>query len=460
MKKTNANFQPIESNVYGVAWPPLAVGMTASLATLMHQLEMSQWLPAEEIREKQLHQIAHVAMHAERYSPYFKKRLQAVQLHAQQLASFEGISHLPVMTRRDLQAAGKTLFCRQIPEDHLPMSEVKTSGSSGEPVMVKRTTVNQLFWLASALRDHIWHKRDFSGSLAVIRFNYSSQAWHGVQQEDWGVPASLFFKTGAMHKMEIDTDIKVQAEWLAKINPDYLLTYPNTLLVLIDYFKKNNITLDKLRGIRTISETLHDDLRELARDVLQVEITDMYSSQELGVIAIQCPDSGLYHTMAESHFVEVLDEHGALCKEGEVGRIVVTDLHNFATPLIRYEIGDYAEVGSVCPCGRGLPTLKRIVGRSRNLVRHPDGKRHWPVVGFAQYQKIAPIRQFQMVQRTLDTIEVRLVSDTPLSANQELKLTELICTSLHGNFSLNFVYFPKEIPRTKGGKFEEFICEV
>ena len=76
--------------------------------------------------------------------------------------------------------------------------------------------------------------------------------------------------------------------------------------------------------------------------------------------------------------MEVLDNHGRPCKEGETGRVVLTDLHNFTMPLIRYEIGDYAEVGPPCACGRGLPVLARILGRSRNMLTLPAGDRIWP----------------------------------------------------------------------------------
>ena len=167
----------------------------------------------------------------------------------------------------------------------------------------------------------------------------------------------------------------------------------------------------------------------------------------------------MYHIMSESLLVEVLDEHGNPCLPGQVGRVVITDLHNFATPLIRYDNGDYAEAGTACPCGRGLPTLKRIAGRERNMLLLPDGRR-WPAIGNYRVREIAPIRQYQIIQRNRETIEVRLVSDTPLTDGQETRLKEVIHESLEFPFQLQFVYFPGNIPRGPGGKLEEFICEA
>lgn len=184
------------------------------------------------------------------------------------------------------------------------------------------------------------------------------------------------------------------------------------------------------------------------------------SSQEVGIIAIQCPDSSLYHTMAENLIVEIVREDGSRCEVGETGRVVITDLSNLATPLLRYDIGDYAELGPLCPCGRGLSTLKRIHGRRRNMVTLPDGRRHWPLVGFQKYRDIAPVLQYQLIQDAADHIEVRLLTERPLAAIEQERLGEVIRTALGHAFALSFVYFEKEIPRGKNGKYEEFISRL
>ena len=229
---------------------------------------------------------------------------------------------------------------------------------------------------------------------------------------------------------------------------------------MLDRFELRGGRLARLRQIRTIGETLTPDIRLAARRVLGAAIADTYSSEEAGIVALQCPLSGLYHVMAESLIVEVLNAQNEPCVPGEIGRVVVTDLHNFATPLVRYELGDYAEMAHACPCGRGLPALKRIVGRNRNMVRLPDGRTSWPLVGFARYRDIAPIRQYQLIQRELDAIEVRLVSDVSLTTEQERQLGDVIRASLGFAFHLRFTYFPVQIPRGRGGKFEEFVCEL
>ncbi len=131
----------------------------------------------------------------------------------------------------------------------------------------------------------------------------------------------------------------------------------------------------------------------------------------------------------------------------------------FAMPLLRYEMRDFAEAGPPCPCGRGLPTLKRIYGRTRNMLTMPDGEKHWPMVGFAEYRKVAPIRQYQFIQKSTKAIEMRLVADRPLDGREMEALSDIVKRSLGHPFELTFTFLP-EIPVGPNGKFEEFVSEI
>jgi phenylacetate-CoA ligase len=177
------------------------------------------------------------------------------------------------------------------------------------------------------------------------------------------------------------------------------------------------------------------------------------------MIAIQCPDHTHYHVQAENVLVEIIDARDAPCSAGQVGRIVVTDLHNFSSPLIRYEIGDFAEVGEPCPCGRGLPVLKRVMGRTRNMLTLPSGEQLWPNVPPDELVAIAPIRQYQLLQRSRETIEVRLVMPRRLTAAEEENMGTFLAKNLRYRFALRFVYVD-EIPRSPSGKFEGFISAL
>ena len=244
--------------------------------------------------------------------------------------------------------------------------------------------------------------------------------------------------------------------WLAERNPDYLLIYPTVLAALLRSLEEDQVTLPRLREVRTIGEVLPDATRDLCLKVAGIPITDLYSSNEVGNIALQCPGSGLYHVQSESLLVEVLDPHGMPCAPGETGRVVVTALHGFAMPLLRYELRDYAEVGPPCSCGRGLPTLRRIQGRTRNMLVTPLGERRWPLVGFARYREVAPVRQYQIAQLARDHLEFRLVTDRPLTQEEESSLAAILRANL-GDFPRIDFRQMADLPLGKNGKFEEFI---
>lgn len=176
----------------------------------------------------------------------------------------------------------------------------------------------------------------------------------------------------------LSVDIDEQLRWLVRESPDYLLAHAVNVQALAERSLELGLVLPRLKQARTYGEMLRPEARGIVRKAWGVEIADSYSCEELGYPALQCPQCDFYHVQAESVILEILGDDGIPCKPGEAGRVVWSSLHNFAMPLLRYAIGDYAEAGESCDCGRGFPVLRRIVGRQRNMLVRPDGVRHWP----------------------------------------------------------------------------------
>ena len=127
-------------------------------------------------------------------------------------------------------------------------------------------------------------------------------------------------------------------------------------------------------------------------------------------------------------------------------------------PLIRYAIGDYAEVGGPCPCGRGLPVLRRVPSRQRNRVALPDGRRTWPDVS-ALWAAIHDVAQIQLIQRSQDHVEVRYAREQPLSAAEEHAGGERVHQALGYPFRLTFTR-QDTIARQPNGKYETFFADI
>jgi phenylacetate-CoA ligase len=190
-----------------------------------------------------------------------------------------------------------------------------------------------------------------------------------------------------------------------------------------------------------------------------VPVSDLYSANEVGYVALQCPQSGLYHVQAEDVLVEVIGDDGHRCTTGESGRVVVTSLHNFAMPLLRYDLGDYATVGGPCSCGRTLPTLEGILGRARNMMRLPGGRTAWPGFPMNTLVKLGAIRELKMIQHSLEEIEVQMVLLRALTSSEETTLADAVRARLRHPFNVRLTAVDR-IAEGAGRKREDFECRI
>lgn len=426
----------------------------SALVRLLSNLTATEGAAPECLQNLQDSRLRALSTHHTQHTPAYRARLERANIRELDLSSLKS---LPPIRRRDIQDEGAAFTSAQIPEQYKPLGKIKTSGSTGEPVELTKTAVNQLFWSAYTIRDHVWNHRNFMNRMTAIRANISTY----LEGTSWGFPASQLFATGPAQGIPISTPVERQAELIDQFQPDILIVYPGNLAALLEIWNMRKRTPPpKFRHVKTIGETVSPELRRRTRETFGLAIEDNYSSQEAGPIAIQCPEGGLYHIMGEALIVEVLDENDAPCKAGKTGRVVITDLHNFAAPLIRYDIGDIAEAGPACSCGKTLPTLKRVLGRERNLVQHRNGDRHWPLVGFHRFAEVAAVQQYQFIQHSLDEIEIRIVTRQTLTPAQEIALIDICSSALGKDFSYRLSRFREWLPKAANGKFEEFICRI
>ncbi len=454
----------MKTSITDVRWPAVPEPTGSALLAILFQLEQSQWWSAERLLERQLEQLGLLLAHAERSVPFYRKRLGKPGAAAKEPLSMDEWLRLPLLRRADIQAAGDAMLSTELPESHGTTDQIFTSGSTGKPIRAVRSEIWGLFWSAFTVRDHLWHRRDMGGKLAAIRESGKGEHPYpdGSTVPTWGRSTGLLFDTGPSVSLNITCSIEQQVDWLERQDPDYLLTHPSIAQRLAEHCLDNGIRLPKLRQIETISEILRPATRAACLEAWGVPVIDMYTAREAGYIALQCPECEHYHVQAEGIFVEVLDEQDRPCAPGEVGRVVVTPLHNFAMPLIRYDIGDYAEVGEPCPCGRGLPVLRHILGRRQNMLVLPSGEERWPLLSsedIGSLLAIAPIRQYQFILKSVELIELRLAVERQLTPGEEDGLRRWVCDKFGHPFEVAITYH-EEIPGTAAGKFEDFINEI
>jgi phenylacetate-CoA ligase len=448
------------SAVRDILWPALVVGGGATVLGVAFQLEQSQWWSADDLRAHQYRQLAALLRHARATVPFYQKRLADTGLTDEQAPTPEGWLRIPLLTRQDIRDHQADLTTTHLPSGHGPIRHNKTSGSTGQVLEVLGTSVDALMWEGLRIRDDFWHQRDCRARLVTIRSGRYQQDPLAVSDFPTGglKPSLLLYETGPMTVFYHLMPIPQQVELLEARSPHYLVIYPSNARALCRYARRRPVRLPDLRAVLTSGEPLPADVRAACRETWGVPVQDSYCCEELGYIATQCPRHEHYHVASETVLVEVLDEQGRPCAPGQVGRVVLTPLHNFAMPLIRYAIGDYVEVGGPCPCGRGLPVLQRILGRQRNRVVLPDGRRPFPDIS-ALWAAIPDVVQIQLIQRRQQHVDVRYVREQPLSPAEEHAGGQRIHQALGYAFRLTFTR-QDTIARQPNGKYETFFVDI
>jgi phenylacetate-CoA ligase len=312
---------------------------------LQRQYDDSQWWSAKKLEMEQFRQITILAEHATRTVPFHAARLKAAGFVSGKPMTPEIWRRVPVLTRDEVRDRGELLHAHEYPPSFGGSSIATSGGSTGIPVRVLKTALDGLLWQAAHLREFDWcgidpsleiaNLRGAGTSLEILRKDPASfEDAGGLIVKDWGNPASLFWKTGPMGLLLPHEPLSIQAEFLLQRRPGYLIMRPAGLRLLLSHFRESGVALESIQSVWTMSETVDDSLRELCREIFGCEILSNYTSNETGYIAIQCPLGTNYHVVSESVLVEVVNEKGDACESGEVGRVLVTPLHNFGLSAI------------------------------------------------------------------------------------------------------------------------------
>jgi len=243
------------------------------------------------------------------------------------------------------------------------------------------------------------------------------------------------------------------AGMINRAKPVFIWTYPGVLYELCETAMRRNIRLHKPHFIIASAETLHPFMRQVIEDMFGCRVYSLYGSTETGYVAGECCEGNL-HTFNFVSKVEVLGHTGLPVPPGEEGRLVLTPLHNYAMPLIRYDTADVAQVGpEVCRCGYQLPTLSRISGRTVEFFITSDGSLVSGGRLALSMRRCEWILSFQILQEDIDQITVFFTrmadyvvpkEDVHRATNEMAHVMGLECRIKWREV--------KEIPRTANGK--------
>ena len=297
----------VSSRDESLQWPRVPSGDAATVLTLHAQNERSQWLAPDALWEHQAIQLKALLAHSQASVPYYRERL-AGRIDLDTPLDRAVWAGLPILTRPDLQRHAGDVESEAPPASHGQVNAMQSFGSTGTPVRFKTSRVTTLFYYANNLRHYHWHACDPAARYAFMtRLN---PAQSKLANSGNPIPWMMGYATGSGYYFDIARPAAEQLAWLQELQPQYLTTYPSNLQNLLDHCSENSTDLPSVRAVTTMSEALDPETRETCASLLDIPVHDIYSAQEAGIVALQCPTGDGYHVMAESVLMEILDDAG------------------------------------------------------------------------------------------------------------------------------------------------------
>ncbi len=422
-------------------------------------LAKTERLPARALAHYQQGLLVRLVRHAHAALPFYRDRL-ACLFAANGEVDLSRWNEVPILGRDDVAARGGEMRVADLSAEYGEIAEARTSGSTG--VALDIATNGMVYFCAMALLTRMARRfgMDTARPLATIgRYRHHPiPPWpEGSISSGW----SMSDPDTPTYELELTTPVEQQLEWLARRKAPYLRTQPSGALAIAFAVTPRE---GRALGIETVllnGENVPDGAREIIAERLGARAAAFYACQEIGHIASECESAPHYHVASENVLVEIIDDRGRDVRPGERGRVVVTGLYNYVMPFIRYELGDIAVAGAGdCPCGRTLPVIERVEGRSRNAFVFRDGTRMWPRTSMVRTMApFVPFTRFQMVQLDFERIEFRYLSDGSGRAADVAGLNAHARAVLHPSVELKPVEVDA-LPPGPSGKFEEFISKV
>jgi phenylacetate-CoA ligase len=425
----------------------------------LRTLDRTERLPPRELARYQQDLLIRLVRHAHAESPFYRDRL-SVLFTADGNVDLRQWNSVPLLAREDAIAHGREMRVASLPPLYGDISEGRTSGSTGVPLPI--VTNGLQFVVANALLTRSVRRFGVatSGPLAIID-RFPDDPVPPYPEGGYGKGWSFADPAAPYYKLEVLAPVDQQIEWLARRKAPYVLTVPSGALAIVHAVTPAQGRALGIEAVILIGETVSEEARELIAERLGARPIAIYACREVGHIGSQCEAAPHYHMAAENVLVEILDDEGRDVVPGRRGRVVLTGLYNYAMPFIRYEIGDIALAGiGPCSCGRTLPVIERIEGRTRNMFIFRDGTRFWPRYSTVRpMQAFVPFHRYQLAQLDYERIELRYIPDGSGREPDVAALNAYARQAIHPSIDVSPIAVDA-LQASPSGKIEEFISYV
>jgi len=417
-------------------------------------LEASQWWTPHQLADFQAQRLQALLAHAAQHVPYYRQLFQAHNICVDEIHSAQDLQRLPFLTKADIRAHLDDLKA----DDARGLARFNTGGSSGEPL---------IFFIGNERVSH------------DVAAKWRATRWWGVDIGDpeivvWGSPIEL----GSQDRLRLLRDKLMRTKLLpafemspAKLDgfireirtmrPKMLFGYPSSLSLIALHAEQRGIAMNDL-GIKVAfvtSERLYDHQRATIQRVFGCPVANGYGGRDAGFIAHQCPSGGM-HITSEDIIVEIVAADGSPVPPGGSGEIVVTHLATKDFPFIRYKTGDVGVLDDKpCSCGRGLPLLKEIQGRTTDFVVAQNGTVMHGLALVYIVRDLPGVKAFKIIQENVDYTRILLATDDQFAETALQTIITGFKQRLGADVRIE-IERVMDVPKEASGKFRYIVSKV
>jgi len=422
-------------------------------------LERLQWESSAALEAMRLGRLKDLLAHASRNIPYYRDAFRAHGADPEAFRSLDDLRRFPVLEKSSVRAEPRRLISETLAGRLDPR---KTSGSTGIPVPTFKTRDAYARIRAIWYRYAHWYGIDIGDRQG--RFLGHPVTWRGVLRED--------IQDFILNKDRLDpvylTPERMLEYWkrIRRRNLVYIYGYASAVVAFTRFLleRGEDPRESGVRAILCTGETLYDFQKEYLENVYGIPVVNEYGCTESGVLAFPCPEAGRMHLSVDNVHIEFMAGDRP-ARPGEAGEVLITDLYSPEAPLIRYRLGDVAVPAEAapCACGRGLPMIERVEGRTSQMFTLPDGRQvHSEVFAYindAIAELDESVRAFRVRRRGPASFVVQLVTSGELKPQTVQRLREIVGRVLGESTALD-VECVSELPRDPGGKLRYFIDDT
>ena len=423
------------------------------LLSYWRTLEKTQYLSLQELKDLQWRRFQKLYSYTWEKNKFYRDIFSEYQLSPESMNNPDDIKKLPILTKKIIQTNSDKLISNDFKK--LSLLHFKTGGSTGKALDIFMDENCSSLRNACTRRHDRWTGWQPGEPIAAVWGNVKLPSTLKERLKNIFISPHIYLDTMAVNETSVD---KFRRNWKRE-KPTLLFGHAHSLFILAKVLE--NMGCDEIRpkGILSTSMMLIPPERKTIESVFRCRVTDRYGCEELGLIACECEFHDGLHLNIEHLIIECINENGNDAEDGESGKLVITDLMNFAMPLIRYSVEDIGMLSNrVCGCGRGLPLMEKVIGRSADFLMKHDGTR---VAGISLIEntltKISGIEQMQIIQNSVDDLTINIVADSNFNSIKFL-LGEYFEKLFVGS-NINVIRVEKILPE-KSGKYRFSICNL